>query len=143
VFDWDADGSHDLIGEGNITFREWTFGAYSIPLHRNGSKSHGAFCLDWVQALDIEMVKEYPSAFLIRPSAMKLEKKDGPLGKSDPYFEIKCRPPGFTKDITVHRSNVIKSDLNPKWNEFELSVETVRGLDTPFTGTIWLDTFNM
>ncbi len=52
----------------------------------------------------------------------------------DPFFVVRCRPPGFYQDITVHRSNVIKNNLNPEWNSFELAIETVRGLDTEFEG---------
>ena len=37
VYDYDEDGGHDFIGTAQITFREWTFGPYSIPL-KNPSK---------------------------------------------------------------------------------------------------------
>eukprot|EP01125_Pyxidicula_operculata_P020845 TRINITY_DN7824_c0_g1_i1.p1 TRINITY_DN7824_c0_g1~~TRINITY_DN7824_c0_g1_i1.p1 ORF type:complete len:2345 (-),score=492.92 TRINITY_DN7824_c0_g1_i1:135-7169(-) len=49
--------------------------------------------------------------------ARKLDRKDGPTKKSDPYFLIK------TADHLVYRSEVIKQKLNPKWNPFILNHE--------------------
>lgn len=31
-YDWDADGSHDLIGKAITTFREFTFGSVQLAL---------------------------------------------------------------------------------------------------------------
>ena len=130
-----------MIGTAQITFREWTFGAYSIPLinpdkkGRIGYSSSGAFYVEWVQPLDQESIREYPAAFRITAGGAKLDSKDlAPGSSSDPFFVVRCRPPGFYQDITVHRSNVIKNNLNPQWNAFELAIETVRGLDTEFEG---------
>ncbi len=57
--------------------------------------------------MDAAKKKHIPVAYTLGCSAMKLERKDGPLGKSDPFFEVIARPPGFHKDITIHRSEVI------------------------------------
>src|SRR5690348_7097362 len=92
-----------------------------------GYESSGAFSVDWVAPLDFATKKFVPVAYSVSCSAMKLDKKDGPLGKSgmgipwnivmviDPFFEVIATPPGFNKPITLYRSEVVKEDLNPVW----------------------------
>ena len=63
----------------------------------------------------------------------KIANTDGPLKKSDPFFQIRHKPPTFTKEITLHRSNVNKSTSTPKFNPFELSVAQIGGMDEEFT----------
>ena len=54
----------------------------------------------------------------------KLDKMDW-FGKSDPYFEIWCG-----KNAMVYRSEVIKSDLNPKWKVAEFSFARMEAFDS-------------
>lgn len=38
-------------------------------------------------------------AYEVTPGALKLVKLDGITGKSDPFFEVRCTPPGMTYEI--------------------------------------------
>ncbi len=146
-YDWDADGGHDLIGKAITTLREWTFPGTSLALiHPTkstiipGYQSSGAFIVDWVQPLDIREEKQVAVAYRIKPAAMKLNNPGISLlnSKPDPFFNIRCQPPGFNREITLYRSKVIKQNANPtEWEEFDISLEDVRGLDTPFTVNVY------
>ncbi|XP_025114756.1 copine-3-like isoform X3 [Pomacea canaliculata] len=48
------------------------------------------------------------------------------FGKSDPYLEILRSTPGGSWQL-VHRTEVVKNNLNPSWKPFELSVNTLCG----------------
>ncbi len=52
---------------------------------------------------------------------------------SDPFFRIVSVPSGLSYPITLYRSEVVKQDVNPSWNEFVLNVADVRGFDEEFT----------
>jgi Ca2+-dependent lipid-binding protein len=74
-----------------------------------------------------------PIAIKVEASAQKLDAKDsGITGKSDPFFEVVAQPAGFSKPIKLYRSETIYKNLNPKWREFVLNSDDLRGLDTPF-----------
>lgn len=51
----------------------------------------------------------------------------------DPFFQFRYQPVGWPQVVTIHRSNVIKKSLSPKWEPFELGVGLIGGLDQPFT----------
>lgn len=70
-----------------------------------------------------EEVKEGGEVISLTVRANKLENKDF-LGKSDPYLEIlKGNPDGSWQ--VVHRTEVIKNNLNPRWRPFTLPVHTM------------------
>ena len=56
-------------------------------------------------------------------SARKLDKKDF-FGLSDPYLEI-SRSTESNQYVIVHRTEVIKNNLNPKWKQFQLEVKSL------------------
>jgi len=56
-------------------------------------------------------------------SAKGLDKKDF-FGKSDPYLEI-GRSTECNQYAIVHRTEVIKSNLNPNWKQFQLEVRAL------------------
>ena len=60
-------------------------------------------------------------------SAKKLDDKDF-FGKSDPYLEIARSEPGGNFSV-VHRTEVVKNDLNPSWREFELEASKLNNGD--------------
>jgi hypothetical protein len=51
-----------------------------------------------------------PVAYKVKCSGMKLEAMDLG-GKSDPFFEIKAQPPGFSSPITLYRSEAVMKVL--------------------------------
>jgi len=55
--------------------------------------------------------------------AKKLDKMDF-FGKSDPYMEI-SRSTESNQYVLVHRTEVIKSNLNPQWKQIKLEVRTL------------------
>ncbi|XP_053401180.1 copine-3-like isoform X3 [Mercenaria mercenaria] len=59
--------------------------------------------------------------------ARKLENKDF-LGKSDPYLEILRGNPDGSWQV-VHRTEVVKNNLNPHWRPFTIPVHTLCGGD--------------
>eukprot|EP01125_Pyxidicula_operculata_P016134 TRINITY_DN5524_c0_g1_i1.p1 TRINITY_DN5524_c0_g1~~TRINITY_DN5524_c0_g1_i1.p1 ORF type:complete len:3569 (+),score=897.31 TRINITY_DN5524_c0_g1_i1:81-10787(+) len=134
VYDWDLDGTHDVIGSFTTTFREWSFGPYQNRICKSSGSSAGGFNIDYTIPIPAAMKKIPPVAVKIEASANKLKRMDGGItGKSDPFLEIIARPPGFTSNITLYRSEVIKKNLNPKWNPFFLNLSDLKGFDTPFT----------
>lgn len=57
-------------------------------------------------------------------SGSKLDNKDGWFGKSDPFFVLqKSRPDGSY--VTVHKSEVVKNDLNPKWKPTKVPLQVI------------------
>lgn len=60
--------------------------------------------------------------------SVKLDKKDGFFGKSDPYFLIKKVLPDGSA-VEAMRSKTIKRDLNPSWGWIDFSVQTLAGGD--------------
>jgi Ca2+-dependent lipid-binding protein len=137
VFDFEKDGAHQEIGrvEG-ITLREWTFGPHRHRLKNpdaiRANASCGAFCIDDVQPLAGEVVRAPAPAYIVKPSAAKLERMDDlGTGKSDPFFRIIATPTGFTQPVTVYRSEVIASNLNPSWRPFTLNLCDIGGIDAP------------
>ena len=60
-------------------------------------------------------------------TATNLDKKDF-FGKSDPYMEI-SRSTESNQYVLVHRTEVVKNNLNPRWNSFTLPVGSLCGGD--------------
>ncbi|KAH3756955.1 hypothetical protein Pelo_11264 [Pelomyxa schiedti] len=144
VMDWDADGGHDLVGECKITMREWCFGPYRKALINPdklglpGYDSSGAFsCEEIIPVFEPVEKRPLPVAIEVSASAQKLERKDGPLGKSDPFFVVSAQPPGFHHEITLYRSEVVMKNLNPVWKPFMLNLSDIGGVDSPFTITVY------
>jgi len=64
------------------------------------------------------------------------------LGKSDPFLTI-SRSGEYQNFTVVHRTEVIKRNLNPKWNPFSLSISTVCNADHNRPIRISVDDWNM
>ena len=75
------------------------------------------------------------AAYTARFGGKGLAKKDmGGLGKSDPFFVIHKvadkKPSGpKQKELPMHKSNVLKNNLNPVWEPFVLDVVKCGGPD--------------
>eukprot|EP01130_Rhizamoeba_saxonica_P008101 TRINITY_DN3274_c0_g1_i1.p1 TRINITY_DN3274_c0_g1~~TRINITY_DN3274_c0_g1_i1.p1 ORF type:complete len:1920 (-),score=404.50 TRINITY_DN3274_c0_g1_i1:23-5338(-) len=135
VFDYDKDGGHDLLGIFHTTFREWTFGRFQEPIY-HGSDVKGGFIIEDIVPVE-EVLVEYHEAYEFRASGLKIANMDGIGNKSDPFFEVRCTPPGFDKEITLYRSEIVKDSSSPEWNPFILSQTDVGGLDTNFNVYIY------
>ncbi|KAL4234128.1 Copine-4 [Mactra antiquata] len=70
-----------------------------------------------------EEVKEGGEVAMLTFKARKLENKDF-LGKSDPYLEI-LRATSDGGWQVVHRTEVVKNNLNPTWRPFTIPVHTL------------------
>ncbi|EDO39500.1 predicted protein [Nematostella vectensis] len=67
--------------------------------------------------------------------ATNLDNKDF-MGKSDPFLELlKLKPDGGT--LLVHRTEVIKNNLNPTWKVFSLPIQSLCSAD--YDATIRID----
>ncbi|XP_035827154.1 copine-3 isoform X2 [Aplysia californica] len=76
-------------------------------------------------SISAEEIKEGTESVHLTFRAQKLDNKDF-LGKSDPYLEIQRATPDGRWQV-VHRTEVIKNNLNPSWRPFQLSLQTLCG----------------
>jgi Ca2+-dependent lipid-binding protein len=93
----------------------------------------------------------YPFALIIDASIYMIssptnsDKMDPGIGrKADPFLLIRGKPASkkhkgqvAKKEITFHRTNVVKQSLNPEFDEFVLDVTQIGDLDTPFAVECW------
>jgi len=121
------------------------YGPISCGLTYHGSP-RGALCVDRVNPLAMVPPLILPPAIRICAHGRKLAKMDVGIGKkSDPFFTVNAYKIGKksgvqskrNKIITLYRSEVIKQELNPKWNSFELDVTSIGGMDTPIFIEVW------
>ncbi len=83
--DWDANGSHDFIGEITTTLREMVTGNWFTTAIRDGSHAKGSFIVDGIYPLEVIAPSLVcPQGFKVWSSGMKLAKKD--LGSSGTIF---------------------------------------------------------
>jgi hypothetical protein len=71
-----------------------------------GYQSSGAFVVEWITPLVPSAARQTPYAFLFNARGMKLEKKDGPLGKSGDYL---TRRHVFVYSLLLTRSQILSS----------------------------------
>lgn len=140
VFEFSKGGDHDVVGAISTTLREWFFGPYVHAIwHSNSSKvSRGAFSVDRVLPLAQPRANiNYAPAYQVQPIGFALQRLDGVLRKSNPFFEIYLRLPGYTEETLYYRSVVVKDTDEPRWQPFWLVAEDVGGLDNPFRIVVW------
>lgn len=104
----------------------------------SSTKSRGALCVDKVTGLPQpgQQIKYFP-AYEIKPSGFSLQRMDGVLRKSNPFFEVTIKLPGFSESTLYYRSPVEKETDDPQWQPFWMIVDEVGGLDNPFQITVW------
>jgi len=116
IYDSDSSSSnlsaHDFLGSLECSVGEIVSTPVK-PFTRSLAKKKGSIS---IVGTEESTIKEDA---LIKFSAKNLDKKDF-FGKSDPFFVI-SRPTGSTWTV-VHRSEVIKEDLNPSWRPFSIAV---------------------
>jgi hypothetical protein len=114
VYDSDSSKSnldkHDFLGRVETTMANVVSSPCKqfVSMLKDGPKNEGSKIY-----IDVEEVSGNNDLVQIQLSAVKLDKKDT-FGKSDPFYIIsKGMPSG--QFIIVHRSEVIKNNLNPNW----------------------------
>jgi len=145
VYDFDADGKHDLIGSvtgplGDLTRnlnrelqlidgKKFVFSVEnrSVWLYLTMiRKKAGKFVISRVE----QEQKVRPAAYSITFAAEKLTSMDGLFGKSDPFLVIESCPPNG-KSCVFMKTEVIKNDLNPIWKPVEVSAMLCGSYDAP------------
>jgi len=73
-----------------------------------------------------QKAKDYGSLKL-KMSGVKIANTDGFFGKSDPYYQITKKVEGLrgSEYDVVHRSEVIKNNLNPNWKSEMIDLRTL------------------
>ncbi|XP_073233601.1 copine-3-like [Porites lutea] len=109
----------DFLGELECTLGQLvSSGTYTKPLLFKGTSG---------QAGTITVVAEEVTGgndeVLFQFRAEKLDKKDF-LGKSDPYLEL-ARSKEDGTFVVVHRTEVVKNNLNPRWKAFQIPVQQI------------------
>ncbi|GFN97507.1 copine-3 [Plakobranchus ocellatus] len=112
----------DFLGQLNCTLGQLVSNSpYTKPLLlRNGSKAGQG-----TVTVRSEEAKEGGEVALITFNAKKLDNKDF-MGKSDPYLEIQ-KPTIDGSWQIVHRTEVVKNNLNPSWRPVTLPVHNLCG----------------
>ena len=120
VYDVDSSSfnlsDHDFLGHVEVSLAE-IVAAQSKGFSRNLNGKGGA-----IQILS-EEVSNNKDEVTFTFTASNLDKKDL-FGKSDPYLEI-SRSTESNKDVVVHRTEVIMSNLNPRWKQFTIPVRNL------------------
>ncbi|ESO08587.1 hypothetical protein HELRODRAFT_190776 [Helobdella robusta] len=112
----------DFLGSVECTLGEIVSNSpYSKPLFLKNGKVAGKSTIT-IRATEAAQSSEI---LLLQFSAKNLDKKDL-LGKSDPYLEFSRRTKEGTFQL-VHRTEVVKNDLNPRWRAFEIKSSKLSG----------------
>lgn len=112
----------DFLGSMECTLGEVVAAStFTKPLMLKENKAAGKSTIT-IRAQEVSRVVE---TFFLQFTATKLEKKDL-MSKSDPFIEF-SRPVGEGQFQVVHRTEVIKNDLNPKWKPFEIKASRLCG----------------
>ena len=82
-----------------------------------------------------------PLAYSVVFKGKGLARKDGIMGKSDPFIMV-FRRYGSAEDENskkefVAKTEYIKNDLNPQWKPMEVSVHACGGMDGPISLSIY------
>lgn len=116
VFDYD-ESNPDELGFIFVTLGELVGkGTSFIKLPRKGSL-----------IIRVEEIKTSRDSYFLQMRGIKLDKKDT-FGKSDPYL-IFFRSIGTNQWNEVHRTEIIKSTLDPVWTPFEISEQQICNSD--------------
>jgi len=135
VYDYDADGTHDFIGECHTTLREIvsadpTFLLINKKLQQQGGYKNSGVAGVVRQCATQPTNDEIPSSITLSIKGHKLSKKDF-MGKSDPFLSIKLG------SQEIHKTEVKKQDLEPVWKDFNIDVARCGGLDSELSWEVY------
>eukprot|EP00012_Vannella_robusta_P001989 CAMPEP_0206187122 /NCGR_PEP_ID=MMETSP0166-20121206/2813_1 /ASSEMBLY_ACC=CAM_ASM_000260 /TAXON_ID=95228 /ORGANISM="Vannella robusta, Strain DIVA3 518/3/11/1/6" /LENGTH=545 /DNA_ID=CAMNT_0053602643 /DNA_START=11 /DNA_END=1649 /DNA_ORIENTATION=+ len=133
VFDFDSDAKHDFIGSFTVPIQEFIRNLNKkYPLMNSSlkkQKPQGHFVLTRADVDNRPNALAYSVHFV----GKSLARKDGLLGKSDPFLMIytngNIQGQSSDKLIFVAKTEWIKDSLNPVWDPLTLSVHSCGGLD--------------
>eukprot|EP00002_Diphylleia_rotans_P021696 TRINITY_DN422_c0_g1_i5.p1 TRINITY_DN422_c0_g1~~TRINITY_DN422_c0_g1_i5.p1 ORF type:complete len:530 (-),score=103.06 TRINITY_DN422_c0_g1_i5:324-1913(-) len=116
----------DFIGEAFFTLGEILSSKgqqveRELKNHQRGNDGYGFITVSGEEVRESNMTLE------LVMHGEHLDKKDF-FGSSDPYFII-SRKIGQTNYATVFTSEVVKNNLNPKWNKFSITVQALCNAD--------------
>ncbi|XP_060567212.1 copine-3-like [Ruditapes philippinarum] len=128
VYDLDNDtpqlGDDDFLGQVECTLGQIVAAS---PFQKQLVLKNGKPAGEGKIIIRSEEVKEGGEIAICTFKARKLDNKDF-LGKSDPYLEILRGNPDGSWQV-VHRTEVVKNNLNPHWRQFTIPVHTLCGGD--------------
>merc|ERR1712013_199327 len=120
IYDVDSESSsldsHDFLGSIEVSLGE----IVSVQSKGFSKKLDGKSGMIHILSEELLGNKE---TVTLNFSAKKLDKMDF-FGKSDPYLEI-SRSTECNQYVLVHRTEVIKSNLNPQWKQFKVEVRAL------------------
>ncbi|KAJ1521162.1 hypothetical protein ONE63_002857 [Megalurothrips usitatus] len=125
IYDVDSDSSdlrdHDYLGAATCSLGQIiSNGKVKLPLLKHESSTHSERGFIILMAEELAALKDEA---VIQFSGHKLDKKDF-FGKSDPFLVISKSQESGDYSI-VHKTEVIKCTLNPKWAKFTIPVRTL------------------
>ncbi len=139
VSDWDADGTHDLIGQAETSLKTimardgQTTELLLIneekkakPLYRNS----GRIAIDLKDTGDIAMAADIEPgrASMVQVQVDRLQRMDGPFGKADPVLQVV-----HENGDVLHQTEVKRNALQAVWRPFYLDLSRCGGLYAPLT----------
>jgi len=91
--------------------------------------------------LRVEKAKEY-GVLRLKMAGEELTNTDGWFNKSDPFYQFRKKDQGFrgSEWNVVHKSEYIKDNLNPEWDEALIDLYTLCGGD--YDETLYLDLYD-
>jgi len=135
VFDWDADGTHDLIGQRMTTLQELIAPNAQMPIIDPKKEGH----LGYKNSGTLKVMVATPVFEPLVPPAQAYEfvmqvkrvpRKDlGGVGKSDPFLNISGRPYGHKDHRTLHKTEHHSNTTEAKFAPFVLRLADCGGLD--------------
>jgi len=121
VYDWDTE-TQDIESQDFLGSMECTFGEIVSKQSTGFTKFLAGGKLGKIH-VTAEELSENKEHVCFKMSAAKLDRMDW-FGKSDPFMEIH-RSVGNNQFTLVHRTEMVKSNLNPEWKPIKISVRSL------------------
>ncbi|CAK93914.1 unnamed protein product (macronuclear) [Paramecium tetraurelia] len=116
IFDQDRMG-REFMGEAQVTIKEilqYKNSLIQLQIKRYDKPAGSLIC-------KAVLFKESNHSVQWQFSGINLKNMDGIFGKTDPFLKFYLFSEGVW--CQIHQTEYIKDDLNPKWKEFEVSLQ--------------------